>query len=174
MKDDGDFVYPPRPKVESGKAPVSFAGVQTRHRAVSQPATGNAAQIPEAAMVRSTITNAALCACVFGLGVGCGQPGQQQEPQRGVQVFTAHAFLQGGAQTKPMGGDCSAHGKGDCAASAPICLHFDAAPSTQFACSKACEGQGDCPAGWLCQLVYPEIGSSFCVPLSTQALTANQ
>jgi hypothetical protein len=105
------------------------------------------------------------------LGVlgGCGDTRVETEPAGVVQavavpqeVLTEHRPLRSEKATKPLGADCTEEGASACLSG--LCLHVKPGRKEGYVCSRACQGEQDCPRNWRCAQVYPTSEGRLCVP----------
>jgi hypothetical protein len=100
----------------------------------------------------------ALAGCIAAFAItACPKSKGQSHPD----VFTPPSF-DGGTQSKELGEDCGSGGPGDCKSG--LCFHYLPNAASGFACSRKCQADAECPAGWSCQNTYPAPGNDFCVP----------
>ena len=93
----------------------------------------------------------------------CGSIFNSEAPQRGRgNVVSEHQFLTAAQATKQLGEDCTLYGASECISE--LCLHYKHDPASGYVCSRKCESDTNCPAGWRCVSTYPSAGSEFCVP----------
>ena len=93
----------------------------------------------------------------------CGSLFNSEAPERRRgNVVTEHHFLTAAQATKQLGEDCTLYGASECISE--LCLHYKHDPASGYVCSRKCESDTNCPAGWRCVSTYPSAGSEFCVP----------
>ncbi len=96
-----------------------------------------------------------------GVWVGCSA--NQTEPEAsGTEMLTEHRPLRAEKATKQVGEDCTENGASACLSG--VCLHVKPGREEGYVCSRACQGEQECPRDWHCAQVYPTPQGRMCVP----------
>jgi len=107
---------------------------------------------------------------VLATGVSAGCTKTHSEPEVpvaerevvGREVLTEHRQLRAEKATKQVGDDCTENGASACLSG--VCLHVKPGRKEGYVCSRACQGEQDCPGNWRCAQVYPTAEGRLCVP----------
>ncbi|PTL76855.1 hypothetical protein DAT35_47120 [Vitiosangium sp. GDMCC 1.1324] len=97
-----------------------------------------------------------------GVWAGCSKNQAEPEVSGAREVLTEHRPLRAEMATKQMGEDCSENGASACLSG--VCLHVKPGREEGYVCSRACQGEQECPQDWRCAQVYPTPQGRLCVP----------
>ncbi len=106
------------------------------------------------------------------VGAGCAKSQPETVAPVAEEVLTEHRPLGVEKATKEVGEDCTENGASACLSG--ICLHVKPGRKEGYVCSRACQGEQDCPRNWRCAQVYPTSQERLCTPSPTGRESAPQ